>query len=96
MNNAGFGYAPRYSEYKFGLNSIHGDFRNTLADFHDARIFESAPALNKSFIQVKPTSSSKGLNRIFAVTSESYDHIWVNLYNDVLVKRKLPKYGTPI
>lgn len=96
LNNAGFGYAPRYSEYKFGLNSIHGDFRNTLADFHDARIFGSAPALNKSFIQVKPSGNSTGLNRIFAVTSEQYDHIWVNLYNDVLVKRKLPKYGTPI
>lgn len=91
-----FGYTPRYAEYRFGLNSIHGDFRTSLRDFHDARIFDSAPSLNKEFITVKPDGNSTGLNRIFAVTSEEYDHLWVHLYNDVLVKRKLPKYGTPI
>lgn len=95
-NKKGFGYTPRYAEYRFGLSGIHGDFRNTLADFHDARVFESLPALNKEFIHVKPTGNSTGLNRIFAVNSEEYDHLWVHLYNDVVVRRKLPKYGTPI
>lgn len=92
----GFGYTPRYAEYRFGLSGVHGDFRTTMADFHDARIFESMPALNPEFIKVKPTSSSNGLNRIFAVNDANYDHLWVHLYNNVIVRRKLPKYGTPI
>ena len=101
VNKAGFGYTPRYSEYKFGQNSIHGDFRTSLADFHDARVFESRPVLNAEFIKVKPTGHDEGLNRIFAVTGTEenpikYDHLWVNLYHNVLVRRKLPKYGTPI
>lgn len=101
LNKQGFGYAPRYSEYKFGINSIHGDFRGSLADFHDARIFSSRPALNAEFVTVKPTGADTGLNRIFAVTGTEeepmqYDHLWVNLLNDCRVLRKLPKYGTPI
>lgn len=95
-NKQGFGYAPRYSEYKFGLNSVHGDFRGSLADFHAARIFDSRPALNNDFIKVRPSGNDTGLNRIFAVTDNNYDHLWVNLYNDCKVLRKLPKYGTPI
>lgn len=95
-NKQGFGYTPRYAEYRFGLSGIHGDFRGPLADFHDARVFDSRPALNDEFIKVKPTGNDSGLNRIFAVTEESYDHLWVHLYNDIRVRRKLPKYGTPI
>ena len=95
-NKAGFGYTPRYAEYRFGMSGVHGDFRGSLAGFHDARIFDSRPALNKEFVHVKPTGNDIGLNRIFAVTSEEYDHLWVHLYNDIMVRRKLPKYGTPI
>lgn len=96
VNSSGFGYTPRYAEYRFGLSGVHGDFRGNLADFHDARIFASRPALNAEFIKVKPTGNNTGLNRIFAVTSAEYDHLWVDLYNSVVVRRKLPKYGTPI
>lgn len=95
-NKKGFGYTPRYAEYRFGQSGIHGDFRTTLADFHDAREFASAPVLNDEFIRVKPTGNHTGINRIFAVNKETYDHIWVHLYNDITVRRKLPKYGTPI
>lgn len=95
-NVGGFGYTPRYAEYRFGQSGIHGDFRTSLADFHDARKFEGLPALNKEFITVKPDGQDTGLNRIFAVTDAQYDHLWVHLYNDVLCRRKLPKYGTPI
>lgn len=95
-NEQGFGYTPRYAEYRFGQSGIHGDFRGTLVDFHDARMFDSLPALNEDFIKCKPSGNHTGLNRIFAVNTEEYDHLWVYLYNDILVRRKLPKYGTPI
>lgn len=94
-NEQGFGYAPRYSEYKFGSGQVHGDFRTNLADFHGTRIFDSRPALNTEFIEVA-ASGDDGLNRIFAVTDAMVDHLWVYLYNDIKVRRCLPKYGTPI
>lgn len=96
-----FGYAPRYSEYKFINSSVHGDFRYNLDYWHDSRLFNSTPALNKEFIEVTPDPSNEhsdmGLNRIFAVTdSDVTDHLWVQMYNDVTAIRPLPKYGTPI
>lgn len=96
-NKQGFGYAPRYSEYKFGSGQVHGDFRTSLADFHGTRIFDSRPALNTEFIEVNAAKDGDdGLNRIFAVTDAMVDHLWVYLYNDIKVRRVLPKYGTPI
>lgn len=94
----GFGYAPRYAEYKFGLGQVHGDFRTSLRDFHDARFFARQPLLNDEFLQVSTNNDGDdGLNRIFAVRdSEMADHLWVNMYNDILVRRVLPKYGTPV
>lgn len=94
-NKEGFGYAPRYSEYKFGSGQVHGSFRDTLREFHDARFFDERPALNDDFVTVQAEGRT-GLNRIFAVTSTAFDHLWVNLYNDIKVRRVLPKYGTPI
>lgn len=98
LNDDGFGYAPRYAEYKFGLGQVHGDFRTSLRDFHDARFFDSAPRLNDEFIEVSTANDGDdGLNRIFAVrSSQMADHLWVSMYNDVVVRRVLPKYGTPI
>lgn len=94
----GFGYAPRYAEYKFGLSQVHGDFRTSLRDFHDARFFVSVPRLNDEFLQVSTDNDGDdGLNRIFAVRSNQMaDHLWVHMYNDILVRRVLPKYGTPV
>lgn len=97
-NKEGFGYTPRYAEYKYGAGQVHGDFRTSLADFHDARIFDSAPALNTEFIECRAAGidNNGGLNRIFSVTTGMVDHLWVYLYNDIKVRRVLPKYGTPI
>lgn len=97
-NESGFGYAPRYSEYKFGVSQVHGDFRTSLRDFHDARFFSRRPSLNQEFIEVSTENDGDdGLNRIFAVRDSSMaDHLWVSLYNNIRVRRVLPKYGTPI
>lgn len=102
-NMAGFGYTPRYAEYKFGQGQVHGDFRGSLLDFHDARMFDRVPALNQEFIEVRTPSvdatageQAFGLNRVFAVQDNITDHLWVYLFNNVRVRRVLPKYGTPI
>lgn len=94
----GFGYTPRYAEYKYNSDQVHGDFRTSLLDFHDARFFDTAPVLNSEFIEVDTSrDGEEGLNRIFAVTeSQMTDHLWISLYNDIRGRRVLPKYGTPI
>lgn len=84
-----FGYVPRYSEYKFENSRVAGDFRTTLDFWHAGRKFSGAPLLNADFIQADPT------HRIFAVTDENQDKVWVHHYNSVRAVRRMPKFGTP-
>lgn len=98
-NNSTFGYQSRYSEYKFMNNSVHGEFRSTMAFQHLARAFENAPALNKQFIEIN--SNVGDLNRIFAVklggneNVTNFSHFWVEFYHHVSAKRPMKFYGIP-
>ena len=94
-NNAGvFGYQSRYAEYKYSPPECHGEFRNALDYWHNARIFSSMPALNSDFIHPSVTGS-KSMNRIFAVTDAEYGHFYVQLYHNIKALRRLSKYGIP-
>lgn len=84
-----FGYVPRYAEYRFMNNRVAGQFRSTLAFWHMGRIFGTPPQLNQAFIEADPTF------RVFAVTDENVDHLWIQVVNGVSVSRCLPVYGTP-
>lgn len=89
-NDAVFGYTPRYAEYKYCSSRVHGDFKDTLAFWHQGRIFSSKPNLNEQFVISDPTE------RIFAVDDTgSTDKLWVQLHNIVHAVRPMPKYGTP-
>lgn len=87
-----FGYTPRYSEYKHINDSVHGDFRTSLAFWHLGRIFDNGPRLNGSFIESKPSE------RVFATdATESTDHhFWINIQHNIKALRPMPKYGTPM
>lgn len=87
-----FGYSPRYSEYKFCYDTVHGNFRDNLAFWHMGRIFDSPPALNSDFL----TSMVGSVDRQFAVTDVEADPIWVQLHHNLKALRKMPKYGTPM
>jgi len=84
-----WGYIPRYSEYKFMLNRVAGDFRTSLNYWHMGRIFAAAPGLDEAFIVSDPTT------RIFSVTDPDVQHMWVQVLNHIKALRPLPKYGTP-
>lgn len=91
-----FGYQSRYAEYKYGVSTVHGDFRQpsqggTLDYWHMAREFEDAipPALNSEFIKADPT------HRIFAVTDETQHKLWCQIYNKVSAVRPLPYFNDP-
>lgn len=93
-----FGYTPRYAEYKFSLNELHGDFLGNMRFWHLGRIFDApqgnqVPKLNEDFIQVR--SDDDNLKRIFAVEDATQHHLWCEVYNRVTVKRALPKFGAP-
>lgn len=98
-NDSVFGYAPRYSEYKYIPNGVHGDMRDTLSYWHLGRIFNRAPGLNKDFVTVgwspDDIEHGGGLNRIFAAEKVTYDHFWIQIYHNIRAKRPLPYYGTP-
>lgn len=85
-----FGYTPRYADFKFIPSSVHGMFRDTMADWHMGRIFEDKPLLNASFVEVSPTAS----NRVFF--DQSADHkIWCQIFHHITASRPMPKFGTP-
>lgn len=92
-NDGTFGYTPRYAEYKYHANEVHGDFRSSLKYWHTARIFENLPGLNKDFISVNP--QDQGQNRIFNYVDGDYDQILVQLYIHNPMLRKMPYYGIP-
>lgn len=83
-----FGYVPMYEEMRRGINSVHGDFRDTLKIWHMARIWEgSAPVLNSDFVTCNPTK------RVFAVESE--DVCWIDLLHNITAVRPIARYGEP-
>lgn len=50
-----FGYTGRYDEYRHERNIVTGAFRNgPEVDWHFARLFESQPTLNGSFVECTP------------------------------------------
>lgn len=83
-----FGYLPQYTEYKYMMNSVHGDFRQSLNYWHMSRDFEYSPNLSTEFIECEPTT------RIFAVNDGTHK-VWAHVYNFLKASRKLPAYGTP-
>lgn len=88
-NDGVFGYTPRYAEYKYSLNEVHGDFRGNMAFWHLNRIFSESPNLNTTFVECNPS------NRVFATAETSDDKYWIQIYQDVKALRLMPKYGTP-
>lgn len=99
-NNDVFGYTPRYAEYKFSPSRVCGDFKTNMAFWHLGRLFNSAPRLNSDFVTMK----AKEVNRIFAVEGfdeqgnevNNYDHLWIQVHNDLKKLSPMPKYGTPM
>lgn len=84
-----FGYTPRYAEYKFRTDEIHGDMRTNMAFWHMARTFKTLPALNEQFVCAVPRKD------VFAVSDERYDGYIVDQFNSIYARRPMSLYGTP-
>lgn len=86
--NETFGYQSRYAEYKYSNSVVNGEFKSSLAYWHMARIFDSAPALNEAFVTSDPTT------RIFA-NELTNAPILCYIFNDLQALRPMPYFGTP-
>jgi len=82
-----FGYVPRYAEYKYLNDSVHGELKTSLEFWHLGRKFDTPPSLNQTFIECVPS------DRIFAVQNE--EHIYAIINHKVMAKRPMPYFGTP-
>lgn len=90
-----FGYIPRYAEYKFKQDRVAGDYRDTLAFWHLARIFLVRPALDAQFTTMYENGDDEEtFRRIFAVQSGA-DYLWFQLFHRLTAKRPLPYFGVP-
>lgn len=82
-DNDVFAYQDRYREYRETPSKVCGDFKDLLDHWHLGRKFESAPALNESFISCDPSK------RIFNVQSE--DTLWVAAQHKMVARRPVAK-----
>lgn len=88
-NESEFGYAPRYAEYRYNPNEVHGEFRNSLRFWHLGRKFGSCPDLNRSFIEY----DNKNIDNALAVSSDVAHPLYCQFFNNVSAYRLIPKYA---
>ena len=88
--NGVFGYTPRFTEYRFHINEMHGEFKSSLAFWSLGRIFSSQPALNANFVYMQPAA----FDRIFAVANQP--NLVVSMLFHVRSIKPVSKYGTPM
>lgn len=82
-----FGYAGRYDEMRVKNNLVCGEMRDTFDYWHIGRKFDSAPALNDTFITCVPRKD------IFAVPSE--DGLIISFGNRIHALRPMPVTSEP-
>lgn len=89
VDEATFGYLPRYAEYRYESDRVAGEMRSSYVHWHMTRIFNELPALNQAFIECNPSK------RIFAVNLAGVHSYIVSVQHNLTVRRALPKYGIP-
>lgn len=88
-NVSTFGYQQRYAEYKYGISTVHGAFRDGLLPFHLGRNFTTQPTLSTAFVRSDPS------DRIFNIASTADDTLWCQIQHRVLARRPMPFFSNP-
>lgn len=91
LEGQGFGYSPRYAEYRFNNDEVHGEFRTNLEFYHMGRKFGEMPRLANSFMEVR----NSDVDRVFAVNSDKANPILADLYLNCKMSRLVSRYGNP-
>lgn len=82
-----FVFNNAFDELRSIPNYIHGEFRNTLINWTEARQFSELPKFNKDFVECAPS------DRIFAVPGG--DNWLVAMKHNITASRPIPKVGNP-
>lgn len=96
LENEAFGYLPRYTEWKYSIDQIAGDFRTTLGHWHLNRKFSGIQALDSIFTTMNENNVEleESMRRIFYV-QDGTDYLWFNVVHRCSVLRCLPYFGVP-
>ncbi|AXL14476.1 major capsid protein [Microviridae sp.] len=90
-----FGYQERWSEMRFMLSKITGQYRSnfaqTLDAWHLSQNFTSLPVLDTTFIQETPP-----MDRVTATTDAAYPDFLMDSYNKYICARPMPRYSVPV
>lgn len=91
-SNVLFGYTPRYAEYKYRKDTLHGEMRDSMQYWTWARELSpssssSSVSLNSTFLKIPNVSGP------FAAPEEDPFVVWIS--SNISVLRELPYYGTP-
>lgn len=84
--NPVFGYQRAWYDYVSSLDTVHGDFRNSLKNFLMNRVFDGIPELGHDFLKVDPEQ----LNQVFVSTDATDDKILGEIWFDVTYKSAVP------
>ena len=88
-NTKPLGYSPIFDEYRYEVNHVGGDFRDSLSHWLMTRIFNGPIGLTDQLIQADPS------DRIFSVDQEVSDPLLCDVAFDIRALRKLPRVGLP-
>jgi hypothetical protein len=85
----GWGYVGIYDELRTENNQVCGAFRDSLADWHLGRIFDTQPLLNQSFIELNAIP----LRRIFA--DQQDPGLLCDVEHEYYMVRPIPEIAEP-
>lgn len=85
-----FGYTPRYSKWKFKMDVVAGQMRDSMDYWHTFRQFMNLPHIGNSFVSYMFAGFTSDINRIFAVENDNADKFYVSIFNNGSCRRCLP------
>jgi hypothetical protein len=95
----GFGYTPRYAEYKVNADEVHGDFKGNLDFWHLNRKFDAPPVISGKFSQTGAENKSAIRQDIFAVQTDvdgnNLPNMYVDIFNNIKARRMMLYYEDP-
>lgn len=90
-----FGYQECWADYRYKPNRVSGLLRpgvtNSLASWHFADHYSSAPTLSDSWIR----EDKSNVDRALSVTSSVSDQAWMDIYVKNICTRCMPMYSIP-
>lgn len=90
-----FGYQEAWAEYRYKPSRVTGEMRSSYAQsldvWHLADDYEKLPSLSAEWIQ----ENAKTIDRVLAVTSETSNQFFADIYVKNLCTRPMPMYSIP-